>query len=108
MGADSQGSARDSGAGHLCGLALLPAAGWLCLVFLRWLGVADLFGVLRWPLEETGSNTGRGFFLLVVLPAAAAVYSLVMARGRARPGMAVGLAVVGFLLAAINMLTWRF
>jgi hypothetical protein len=106
--ADEDERVKDSGAGHLAVLALLPAAGWLLLVFLDSLGVAEKIGFLRWPLEETGVNTGRGFFLLVVLPAAAAVYSLLTAPGRTRPGRAVGLAILGFLLAAANAMTWRF
>jgi hypothetical protein len=108
MPTDRSENAAGSGAGQLCALALLPAAGWLLLVFLDWLGLADKAGVLRWPLEETGTHIGRGFFLLVVLPAAAAVYSLVTAHARARPGLAVALAVTGLLLAAANAMTWRF
>lgn len=106
MGADSQVGAVDSGAGQLCGLALLPAAGWFFLTVLRWLGVAETFSILRWPLEETGTGLGRGFFLLVILPGAAALYTLITARGWAHPSAAVGVAIVGFLLATANMLTW--
>ena len=107
VGPDGRGGAPDSTGERLCGFALLPAAGWFLLTGLRWLGIAEQFRLLRWPLEETGTGLGRGFFLLVMLPGAVALYSLVTARAGARPRAAVGVGIAGFLLALGNMLTWR-
>lgn len=91
----------------MCVLALIPATLWLLLIVLRWLGITDYFSMLRWPLEETGRGFGRGFFLLVLLPAAAAVYALAVSRTWARPSAAVRLGVVGILLAVANLMSWR-
>jgi hypothetical protein len=105
--ADKRGGARDSGDGAICLLTLIPASLWFVLIMLRWLGIADRFSMLRWSLEETGTGFGRGFFLLVLLPAAAAVYALILSRTWARPSAAVRIGVVGLLLAIANLLTWR-
>ena len=107
MEADKRGGSRDSGDGAVCLLALIPAALWLLLIVLRWLGIADRVSILSWPLEETGRGFGRGFFLLVLLPAAAAVYALVLSRSWARPSAAVRIGVVGLLLAIANLITWK-
>jgi hypothetical protein len=91
----------------VCLLALIPAAAWFLLVVLKWLGIAEQFSVLRWPLEETGRGFGRGFFLLVLLPAAASVYALILSRSWARPSAAVRIGLAGILLAVANLLTWK-
>jgi hypothetical protein len=87
---------------------MLPAAGWLLLVVLRWFGITEEFTVLESTIEGTGAAFIRGLMLFVALPLVAAVFALLASRRVIGHRAAyIALSMVGVLLALANMVTRR-
>ena len=86
-------------------LALLPAASWFLLVVLRWFGITERFAVLNSTLEGTGSSLVRGVILFVVLPLVSAILGIAIIRIDRQRTKGATIVVIGFVLAALNVLS---